>query len=172
MVTTRSQAKRAEESRRRAQRSEEAKADCVRLSREVAKVAPRTKSCKHDYSSAAEELPRFSYENGLGRDYNQDKCINSVEFAVGRHYLCFQTIEFTSAVGEEAAVGAVEKFLSKPMTKERYNALLEAGDLLGGGDPWREARKYVTIRGDALGSCTFIEVIVIEEGHMSFACAS
>nr|QBK93096.1 MAG: uncharacterized protein LCPAC403_02300 [Pithovirus LCPAC403] len=115
----------------------------------------------------------FRYINSLQREYSEKKCVTSVEFAVGRYSMLFQSLEFKATVSERKAVQVVEHCLSKVMTKEYYDILYKDGDLFLGGDPWEEAKKDMEIKGDALSSAIFIEQIVIDKnGNMEIICVS
>ncbi len=108
-------------------------------------------------------IRKFHYANSLEGEFFEEKCVSNVKFAIDRHHIFFQEIEFKVLVSKRKAVEVIECFLSKPMTKDYYDVLFEEGE------PWEKAKKTMKIKGDALGDAMFIEQITIDEnGNMEF----
>ena len=75
------------------------------------------------------------------------------------------TLKFDTPVTEKAAIRAVEKWLSQPMTEEHYELLADAADLDPRDFAGALAQGYTRF-GDLLGGYNTIANILREDGHI------
>lgn len=100
----------------------------------------------------------------------QTYVVKSITFDIGRWGTLQHTLHFEKAIDGVAAIQAVERWLSEPLTKTEHAALLEADDLYDDNMTYDEYEN----RGAALSACTFLDVVEYnpQRRHITLSCGS
>ena len=114
---------------------------------------------------------RFKYivSDGFVIPNETNRDVLSVVFDIGRYGHLIKRIDFPSAVTESEAIGAVERWLSEPLSHQEFLDLKNEEDLFAHED--RELSEF-NCRGDALGDCRFLEDIDRNGSQITLFCGS
>lgn len=115
----------------------------------------------------------FSYENSLGREYKNEKWIESVIFDISRYGKYTATLSFPEPVSEAEAVAAAERWLSEPFDRAYWERV--GDDCFVGITSYQDAldEGHYKVRGDCLSDCVFLETVRrLSNKQISLECGS
>ena len=111
----------------------------------------------------------FKFKNILNRQYDTTRVLFMVTFAISEYGDYTHSIKFKMPMTEKEAILEVEKYLSKPLTEDYYNLILDG--LEDSGIGWEFARKFYKCRGEVLGdNINLVQSYIQYEDHLILNC--